>query len=297
MSFQPTAPASGVVASSGGATNGKRNPVLLVIGVVFVVVGVVAGLFLISKASSSVGDNVAKLARAPGGCTTSLEFDTTGEFLVFYESKGKVGDPGGDCSANGASFDRGDDHPPPQTLTLVDAKDKQIKLADASGTSYDDGGFKGTEISKARIDDAGVYLLTVAPNNADETGYAIAIGKDPTGDEGTLKAVGLGVLIAGLVIGALLIFPGLRKRGGGQPPIVTAIPANNWGSGGPTTAWQPQPQPAPMWPPQPPASPPGFGAPPSYAPPTSSPPTSSPSPTAQERPSTHPFSPPRPPDV
>ncbi|MEO5901600.1 MAG: hypothetical protein ABIR68_15945 [Ilumatobacteraceae bacterium] len=318
MSFQPTTSTSGVVAPPVGASNGKRSPVLVAIGVALLVAGVVVGLVLVSKASSSVGDNAEKLARAPGGCTTSLEFDKTGEFIVFYESRGKVADLGGDCAGNGASFDRGDDEPPQQSLTLVDPNDKDVVFDDASGTSYDAGGFKGAEISKVTIDEAGLYKLTVAPNNVDDADYAIAIGRDPTADEGTLKATGLGALIAGVVLGAGLIVLGLRRRRGGQAVTVTAIPANNWNPTSPAPSWQPQPQPQsptlspthspahPSWPPQAPpqrqptwppqqapSAPPGFGSPPTYAPPPAAPsPPERPAPLER----TSPFEPPRPPD-
>ncbi|MCU1501110.1 MAG: hypothetical protein JWM12_464 [Ilumatobacteraceae bacterium] len=288
MSSQPFPP-SGALASPApspsGAPAGKRNTVLLVLGIVLVVVGVVAGLLLINRASSSVADNAQQLARAPGGCTTSLQFDKTGEFLVFYESKGRVGELDGDCGGNDASFDSGSSDRPDVQLNLADPDDAPATIEDASGISYDAGGFTGEEIGKVRIDAPGLYQLTVEPADPSAS-YAIAIGKDPTSDEGPLKAIGVGILIAGVVLGVLLIAIGLRRRGGAEP-LVTAVPGGTWSpTVQPTATWPTQPQQPPTY------SPPGFGAPP---PAPSGPPPFGPAPREQQPPNPSPFSPPPPP--
>jgi hypothetical protein len=291
MSTQPFPSSTGATSAVGGSggsdgSGARRNPLLLVIGVLLVVAGIVGGLVLVARASSSVGDNAEKLARAPGGCTTSLQFDRTGTFLVFYESKGKVGDLGGNCTGNGASFDSASSSPPTQTLKLVGPDKKSVALDDASGTSYDASGFKGTEIAKVTIDSSGVYLLTVSPRQAKEADYAIAIGKNPTSDRGTLRAAGLGTLIAGVVIGALLILLGLRKRGGSGTYVPTSTPTLAWNPVSPAVTWQTQPQ-------QPPTlSPPGYTSP---APPPPPPATSPWMPADPSRQPPSPFAPPSPP--
>ncbi len=299
MSSQPFPPATGASSTASGlggsdgsgGSGSRRNPVLLVIGVLLVAAGVVGGLLLVKAASSSVGDNAKKLARAPGGCTTSLQFDKTGTFLVFYESKGRVGDLGGNCTGNGASFDRAGSSPPVQTLRLVGPDKKSVAIDDASGTSYNASGFKGAEIAKVKIDSSGLYLLTVSPHQASEADYAIAIGKDPTSDRSTLQAAGLGAVIAGVVLGALLILLGLRKRGGGATYLATATPAPAWNPAGPTITWQTQPQ-------QPPTMSPGSATPappPPPPPPTGPPPTSPWMPGEPPRQPPSPFAPPSPP--
>ena len=131
MSYQPL-PASGSTPAS--APSGRRNPVLLVVGIVVLVAGVVGGLILIISASSSTEDSVKKLARAPAGCTTTLQFDDAGTFLVFFERQGTISDLDGDCSNDG-SFESDNDEVPDQTLTLVDADDNEVDIDDASGVS------------------------------------------------------------------------------------------------------------------------------------------------------------------
>ena len=253
MSYQPF-PASG--STPAPAPSGRRNPVLLVVGIVVLVAGVVGGLILIISASSSAEDSVKKLARAPAGCTTTLQFDDPGTFLVFFERQGTISGLDGDCSNDG-SFKSDSDEVPDQTLTLVDADDNEVNIDDASGASYDAGGFAGEQIGEVKIDDAGEFRLTVTPDDDNNTSYAIAVGKDPTANEGTLRIAGIAVLAAGVVLGVLLILLGLRKRGGG--PTGTPAPAV-------PGAWTPAATPPASWPPAAPA--PSYGAPPPSSVPT-----------------------------
>ena len=207
-----------------------------------------------------------KLARAPAGCTTTLQFDDAGTFLVFFERQGTISDLDGDCSNDG-SIESDNGEVPDQTLKLVDADDNEVDIDDASGVSYDAGGFKGEQIGELKIDDAGEFRLTVTPDDADNASYAIAIGKDPTSNEGTLRIAGIAVLAVGVVLGVLLILLGLRKRGGG--PAGTPVPAAPGG-------WTPAATSPASWPPA--ASAPWYGSPPptgvpTYGRPPTAPPT------------------------
>ena len=166
MSTQPFPPSSGAPAPAPGGAGGKRNPVLLVLGAILAVAGIVVGLVLIGRASSTVGDNVEQLGRAPAGCSTVLDFSETGTFLVFYEHKGTLPDLPGGCGGGGDTFDRGAGDAPRQTLSLRDANDDEVTIDDASGTSYRASGFAGEEIGTVKIDDAGRYTLSVSPRDA-----------------------------------------------------------------------------------------------------------------------------------
>ncbi|MFT3855455.1 MAG: hypothetical protein QM733_22395 [Ilumatobacteraceae bacterium] len=257
MSYQPfpTTSAAPVVPSSPG----RRNPVLLILGIVVAVAGIVGGLILLLSASSSAEDSVKNLARAPAGCTTTLDFDSTGRFLVFFERQGTITGLGDDCGGGDRAFGRSDDEVPDQTLTLTGPDGQNVDLAGASGTTYDAGGFAGVQIATVQIDDAGEYELTVAPDDASDTNYAIAIGKDPTANEGTLRLAGIGVIVAGVLVGGALVLLGLRRRGGSPTPV----PMPGWPQGGATTTQ--------AWPTAAPAAPPYAGPPTSFGGPATTP--------------------------
>lgn len=260
MSYQPFPTTSaGPVAPS---SPGRRNPLVLILGIILAVAGIVGGLVLLLSASSSTEDSVKKLARAPAGCTTTLDFDSTGKFLVFFERQGTITGLGDDCGGGDRAFGRSDDEVPDQTLTLTGPDGQRVDIDDASGTTYDAGGFAGAQIGTVQIDDAGEYELTVAPDDADDTDYAIAVGKDPTANEGTLRLAGTGLIVAGVLVGGALVLLGLRRRGG------SPTPAPGWPQGGATAT--------PTWPAAAPSVPPYAGPPTSFgspAPTPSGPPT------------------------
>lgn len=243
MSSQPYPPTAMQPVAPPSAPSGARKPVLMVLGGLLLVAGVVAGLALLLKSSSSVEDHVKEMARAPAGCTTSLQFDSTGTFEVFVERTGRVGDLSGGCPASGESYDRKGADLPLQTLDLVDSRGRKVGLDDAGNGTYDAGGFRGTRIATVTIADPGEFKLTVTPDDPNDEDYAVSIGKDPTADEGTLRTAGIAALAAGIVIGGLLLILGLRRG--------TPVPARPDGpSWTPVSATAPQPS----WTPQPPAS-------------------------------------------
>jgi hypothetical protein len=255
MSYQPF-PAS--VAPTVPSSTGRRNPVLLVLGIVVLVAGVVVGLLLLLSASSATEDGVTGLGRAPAGCSTTLKFDQTGTFLVFYERSGTIADLDGGCPQSGR-FDRADTEVPAQTLTLTDPDGRTVRITDATGVSYDTAGFEGTQIGKVAIADKGDYELTVTPDDAADVNYAIAVGKDPTATESTRRIAGFVVLGAGLLLGGLLIALGARRRRSGAATT------------GPTTWPVGAPPPSATWPPRAPAAPPYAGPPTSFGGPTGAP--------------------------
>ena len=272
MSYQPQQPIGSIpfgmppVPPIAAPKKGKGGTIA---GLALIVVGLGAGGALIVMSGSNKDETVKKFARAPVGCTTSLQFDKSSDFTLYLETKGKVEDVGGDCTANGSSYDSGNDASPEATLTLVDENDSEVTLDDADGPSYDSGGFAGRGIKRVHIDTAGSYRLTVA---SDTEGFAIAIGGDPAGDSGTMKTAGIGAAAAGVVLGGLVLLIGRRKGG------ANVAPSAGWQPAAPTGGWPPQPtvpgyQPAPVAPPThtpppappvaPPAPPagPGWGAP------------------------------------
>ena len=307
MSSQPYSPTAMQPVAPPPTASGARKPLLMVLGGLLIVAGVVAGLALLLKSSSSVEDHVKEMARAPAGCTTSLQFDSTGTFEVFVERTGKVGDLSGGCPASGSSYDRKGSDLPGQSLDLVDSRGRAVNLDDAGNSTYDAGGFRGTRIATVVIDEPGDFRLTVTPDDPNDADYAVSIGKDPTADEGTLRTAGIAALAVGLVLGGVLLFLGLRR----STPSSSPAGGPSWTPGpmtAPQPSWTPQPPasfapsapPDPIWAPQPPAAP---------AQPTTWPPNAGveapsfggpawqPDEPTRAIPPTSPFAPPRHPDV
>lgn len=252
-----------LASSNPGAGGGGGGKTLTLIGAAALVVGLGAGVALYLMSGSAKEETVKKFARAPVGCSTTLEFDKSGTFTFYVETKGTLPNLGGDCAASGGSYERASSDLPAVTLTLTGPDGQQLGLGQSSAFSYDTGGYTGQAIEIVRVEWPGTYQLTVA---SDESDFAIAVGGDPEADSNTMQTTGLMVGAAGLLIGGLLLFLGKRKTSGGATP-----PSTPWQPGAaPVPGWQPQqpvtgyqqapPGPPPIQPPAPPSGP-GWGAP------------------------------------
>ena len=128
MSYQPQMPMMGqpppppptVVQASMAPRKGKRRKGLIILGLVLFVVGLVGGGAVVAKSVMNYEDAVKSMARAPVGCTTTLVFDKPATFTVYTETKGKLGDLGGDCESNGGSYEHTGDKLPKVSVTLED---------------------------------------------------------------------------------------------------------------------------------------------------------------------------------
>jgi len=265
--FAPTAP------------KGQRRRGLIVAGTSLILLGIVGGGALLVTGGTNYEDAVKDLARAPVGCTTSLEFDKTGTFTIYVETEGEVGDLRGDCANSDASYSRDADDLPDVDLVLTNEDGDEIEIEDDDGEDYDAADFVGTSIGRIEIEEEGSYELTVT---SDEDEFAIAIGKDPK-ENAALAGIGLIVLIAGLILGLVLLILGLRRK--------TAPSGSTPGQGfdgGPPTGYVPQqPQYAPTmqhptvppqsYPPQTfPPQQPSYGPPPTAPLPVTPPPPTTP---------------------
>ena len=252
-------------------TKGERHSGLLVLGIVLLLGGIGAGIGLFITGGSQYESAVKNLQRAPVGCDTEFNFTGTGTFVFYTESKGKIGTLRGDCQTTGAAYS----HSGKITvdLTMVDSGGNDVKLARATGASYDKGGFVGSEVRTLKIDKPGKYVLSVASADTD---FAIAVGRNPKADADKATSTAIGALAIGVVLGGLLLILGLRRKkvvvppagwnpsGGGnigtyQPVIAPPVgysPVGPPPAGPPVSqpAWQNPPQQQPqMYPPQPPA--------------------------------------------
>ncbi len=220
-------------------------------GLIVFVVGLVGGVAIVGKAMSNYEEAVKALARAPVGCTTTLVFDKPDTFIFYIETKGQLGDLGGDCEANGGEYEHTGDKLPKVSLTLEDPNGDAVDLERGVTASYDVAGFVGTAVRTAQIEQAGTYHLNV---ESDESDFAMSIGKDPKKDSETLTAIGGVVALVGVLVGLLLFLLGLRRR---RPEPAAADLRNPVG-------------PLPGWPPGPyagtPSGPPGLPMTPGFAP-------------------------------
>lgn len=264
----------------------KKGKGLVLAGIGLAVVGLGTGVALIAMSGSAREETVKKFARAPAGCTTTLQFDKRATFTLYLETKGSVDDVEGDCAANGASYDRGDDDPPRVSLSLFDSADQVVELTAADSPSYSTGGYRGRATQRVRIAEPGTYRLTVT---SDATDFAIAVGGDPDVDAASMKTAGIAAAIGGLLLGGLLILLGTRKR---RPPVAAANAVPAWQQApapvpgyqpqGTVPGYQPQPQytPPPSYAPAAPSAPPQWSQPGAPQPPTVQPPAAPPSPPA-----------------
>jgi hypothetical protein len=287
MSFQPQAPMmmSQPPPPVAPPAKGKRRKGLIILGAVLFVGGFLGGGAVVAKSMSNYKDAVQSLARAPVGCTTTLVFDKPATFIIYAETKGKLGELGGNCEANGGEYEHPGDKLPKVSLTLEDPDGDAVDLARGVTADYDVDGYVGTGVRTVAIEQAGTYHLNV---ESDVSDFAISIGKNPKDDSEQLTAIGGAVVLGGLVLGLLFFLLGLRRR---RPDVATA----DLRPAGALPGWPPSPF-APVGPPAPPGYP-GFApAPPpperpsggGFAPPTFAPPTP---PTMPDGP---PIAPPRP---
>ncbi|MGB0114264.1 MAG: hypothetical protein WBP59_13665 [Ilumatobacteraceae bacterium] len=242
---------------------GRRSGMLVAAVVVLIgFVGAAIGLWV--AADKRYDDNVVAFARAPVGCQTTLQFDRSGEFVLYLETTGEVEGISGDCDVT-EEYDRDATGLPRPELLLRDPDGDELELASTGGVDYDAAGFVGTAYRLVDIVDEGAHVLTVG--SVDGEAFAMAIGGDPRDGVALLRWGALVSLIVGLIAGGLLLVLGSRR------PVVDAPGADPWAPDG--SAW-------PSSPPGFPAPPPTTGAagpagPPLAAPPTNVPPTDRPS--------------------
>ena len=216
----------------------QRRKGLMWTGIAVAVLGIGAGVVLVALSGSAKEETIKKFARAPVGCTTTLEFDKAATFTLYIETKGTIASVDGDCEAGGTSYERGDADLPRVSLTLLNSADEEAALSTAPrvDTSYAEGDFAGQAYQTVDITEPGTYRLTVT---SDDTDFAIAIGGKPDADSEAMSIAGGGAFLAGVLLGGLLFVLGLRKKKT-PPSAPTGAPA----------PWQPTPAPVPGWQPQ-----------------------------------------------
>ncbi len=214
-----------------------RRGWMLALGALVIVGLLGAAVALWIAGTDREADNVAGFARAPVGCETTLDFESTGTFLLYTETSGEFGALAGACDAP-LEYDRDPDDVPVVDLTLRDPDGDVVDLDQNAEVRYDIDGFVGSSIGEVQIEAEGDHVLTVAPTGG--AAFAIAVGREPDEGVALLRWGAVAAAIVGLVVGGVLLVLGSRR------PPAAPTPAAPWTPDG--RGW--------------PASPPGFPVPP-----------------------------------
>ncbi len=234
---------------------GGRRAGLIGVGALLAASGLVAGTVLFLASSSNYDEGVQNLARAPIGCTTSLEFDESGTYTIYVETRGEIADLRGDCSNDDADYDFGDvsdaSDLPDVDIVLVDDRGDEVDLDNDDSKDYDAAGFIGRSVSSVEIAEAGDYEITAT---SDDDEFAIAIGRNPQATAASMKTMAIVALVVGVVLGGLCIVFGMRRRPAAGADLP---PGPGSGSANPAPVYQAPLTAAPPMPPAPPAPPAG----------------------------------------
>ena len=249
------APAAPAMSPATPAPAARRPSGLVLLGVVLVVAAIVSTVALLLAASARYDRGVQNLARAPIGCTTTLQFDEGGTFVLYVETVGRIGVLEGDCPNGSDEYRFEGAGVPTVDLSLVDSSDAVMTLEPDDSKTYDADGSQGTSVATVGIDSAGEYRLTVSSG---ESGFAVAVGKDPKAGAGTMRLIGIILGVGLLVAGIVVLVLGLRRRStpAMTTPVAASIPVvtnqNVWAPAAPGPATPAPAPPAPQAPPAPP---------------------------------------------
>lgn len=216
----------------------RKRSTWTILGIVIALAGIAAGVLLWFVAEGRYDDAIGSLAPAPVGCETTLEFDRTGTFYIFAETKGEVDDLDGDCANEQQTYEGSDGD---LEIVMFDEDKEEVALERESDLSYDNGSSQGEVLYSVDIDEEGDYELRV---EGDDDEVVARVGADPNDGVGLLRATAVAALVAGLVLGLLFILLGRRR-------------AADRGQGTADQGWRAQPAVPPGAPPYRPAPTPG----------------------------------------
>lgn len=225
--------------TTSGSRSGLRSA-----GIVVAIVAVLASLGLWYAAGEREADAVRKLARAPIGCDTTLDFALPGEFLLFVETAGVVDEVPGNCGTGGA-FERTNSAVPVPVVSLVDSAGNAVALDSSSGVSYSADGRRGQSIRTFAIETPGDHVVTVESPTGDAD-FVLAVGRDPSSGVAPLRFGALAAAGIGLILAAMLFLADARRQAALTDeqstvgwPNAGASPLTPPGMAPPASSWQP----------------------------------------------------------
>ena len=262
----PTGPA-GQYQPGPSAAPGRTGAIAAALCVLLV--GLLGGIAMLLLSGARREATVEGLARAPIGCTTTLDFAKAGSYVVFVETRGTIGAVRGDCPNANRSYDH-QGQVPDVEVDLVDLDGSSLVLTADRSITYGEAGFVGSSLARVEVSVAGEYLLTATSDVSD---VVVSIGKNPDDAASVLTVGGYVAMAAGLLVGGVMLALALRRprrdgegSGPGQVYIpVQQVPVTPTYSTPPTSATPP----ATGFPPR---AVPGTFAPPTQVQPTQPPP-------------------------
>jgi len=184
------------------AVKSQGRGVAAAFGLFLLFAGLVGGGVLYVVAERRPAQSVEGFARAPIGCTTTLDFTDTGTFYV-YEEVGTTGDvTDGTCQPVAV---------PSATFAVEFFGDPTPgDIVDDASVSYDVDGFDGRSIQRVEIVEPGQYSLAVS---GDDLTVVAALGRDPDDGVEGLRRAAVIVAAGGAILGLLLlILSGRRSK-------------------------------------------------------------------------------------
>jgi hypothetical protein len=194
---------------------------MLAIGMMLFVGLVGAGVGLWAASGERRANNVAGFARAPAGCDTTLDFDSTGTFVVFFETSGEFTKLPGACDAE-RSYDRDVDDIADPELTLLGPDGVGIDFDVAPEVRYDVDGFVGASMRTVQIETLGDHLLQVGFTSGEP--FAVAVGRSPDTGVALLRWAAVASAFSGFVLGGGFLAFATRPRVGPTMPVAPWVP-------------------------------------------------------------------------
>ncbi|MBU6316344.1 MAG: hypothetical protein KGR47_07535 [Acidobacteria bacterium] len=227
----PAPPHAAAASPMVSSPRGRRTGAAVLVALV----GVALGVALLLSAGLARTATVEGFARAPVGCTTTLQFERAGVFTLYLESKGTIDEVAGDCSLNGTSYDHEGSQVALQTdLTAADGTGVTVESIDFT-RSYDTGTYRGRSVGIVRIASPGEFRLVV---QSDADDVVVAVGGAPDADSRLLQLGGVVSVVMGLLAAALVMATGRRRTPPNPPrPVLQArsatpaqqFPPPQWG--------------------------------------------------------------------
>jgi hypothetical protein len=211
------------------AVKSKGRGTVAAFGLFLLFAGLVGGGVLYVVAQRRPGQVVDGFARAPIGCTTTLEFTETGVFYVYEEAGAKLEPVDGGCRP---VVD-------PELDFNVDFTGDPVpeSVIDDDRVSYDVDGFDGRAVQRIEIDQVGTYSIAV---RGEDVAVVAAIGRNPNDGVNDLRWWALLVATSGAALGILLLV--LAGRRSKLAATVSTPVGPGWGPGShrPAGTWPPQ---------------------------------------------------------